>query len=43
MDSEGTPPLLSHHEAETLFHEFGHCLSGILSRTEYPYKLLLLF
>jgi Zn-dependent oligopeptidase len=33
----GEPPLLSHNQAETLFHEFGHCLSGVLSRTEYQH------
>lgn len=29
--------LLSHQEAETLFHEFGHALNSVLSRTEFQH------
>ncbi len=32
----GTPTLLSYDDAETLFHEFGHALHGLLSRVRYP-------
>jgi len=34
--SRGTPTLLSFDDAETLFHEFGHALHGLLSRVRYP-------
>lgn len=34
--SEGQPTLLSLEEAQTLFHEMGHGLHGLLSKVEYP-------
>ncbi len=34
--TRGTPTLLSFNDAETLFHEFGHALHGLLSRVRYP-------
>jgi peptidyl-dipeptidase Dcp len=34
--AKGEPTLLSFDDAETLFHELGHGLHGLLSRTRYP-------
>jgi peptidyl-dipeptidase Dcp len=34
--AKGSPTLLSFDDAETLFHEFGHGLHGLLSRVRYP-------
>jgi peptidyl-dipeptidase Dcp len=34
--AKGEPTLLSFDDAETLFHEFGHGLHGLLSQTRYP-------
>jgi peptidyl-dipeptidase Dcp len=34
--ARATPTLLSFDDAETLFHEFGHGLHGLLSKVRYP-------
>ncbi|MCA9172176.1 MAG: M3 family peptidase, partial [Planctomycetales bacterium] len=34
--AEGEPVLISWDDAETLFHEFGHALHGLLSNVNYP-------
>ena len=34
--ARATPTLLSFDDAETLFHEFGHALHGLLSQVRYP-------
>ncbi len=34
--ARGEPTLLSFDDAETLFHEFGHALHGLLSQVRYP-------
>jgi peptidyl-dipeptidase Dcp len=34
--AKAAPTLLSFDDAETLFHEFGHALHGLLSRVRYP-------
>jgi len=35
--SEGKPALMTWDDANTAFHEFGHCLHGMFSNVKYPY------
>src|SRR5204862_4446342 len=34
--ADGEPTLLTYDETESLFHEFGHALHGLLARVTYP-------
>ncbi|MGH8034634.1 MAG: M3 family metallopeptidase, partial [Lysobacterales bacterium] len=34
--ADGHPSLLTHHDLQTLFHEFGHCLHHMLTEVDWP-------
>ncbi len=34
--ADGHPSLLTHHDVQTLFHEFGHCLHHMLTEVQWP-------
>jgi len=34
--ADGHPSLLTHHDVETLFHEFGHCLHHMMTEVVWP-------
>jgi len=35
-EADGHPSLLTHHDVQTLFHEFGHCLHHMLTEIDWP-------